>query len=49
MTNVTNHLGPTVKITVEIEAESPSGFDDRTLRVAEENAKQLGAEAAEFE
>lgn len=49
MTNVTNHLGAEVKITVEIEAESPAGFDDRTRRVAEENAKQLGADAAEFE
>ncbi len=49
MTNVTNHLGSNVKITVEIEAESATGFDDRTRRVAEENAKQLGADAAEFE
>lgn len=49
MTNVTNHLGSDVKITVEIEAESSEGFDDRVRRIAEENARQLGAESVEFE
>ncbi len=49
MANVTNHLGPDVKITVEIEAEATDGFDDRTRRVAEENARQLHAESVEFE
>lgn len=49
MTNVTNHLGANIKITVEIEAESTDGFDDRTQRIAVENAHQLGAQAAEFE
>ncbi len=49
MTNVTNHLGTGVKITLEVEAESAAGFDDQVRRVAEENAKQLGAESAEFE
>lgn len=49
MTNVANHLGEGVKLTLEVEAESAEGFDDRTRRVATENAQQLGALAAEFE
>ena len=32
MTNVTNHLGSNVKITVEIEAESPAGWGDLNSR-----------------
>lgn len=32
MTNVTDHLGSNVKITVEIEAESPAGWGDLNSR-----------------
>jgi len=49
MTNVVNHLESTVTITLELEAEATGGFDDRVRRIAEENANQLGAQAAEFE
>ena len=49
LTNVSNHLGENVRITIELEADSVEGFDDKTRRIATENAKQLGAGSVEFE
>lgn len=49
MANVTNHLGAGVTITLEVEAENPGGFDDRVQRTANENAKHLNAETADFD
>ncbi len=49
LANVTAHLGKGVRITLEIQAESPEGFDDRIRRVVQENARQLGSRTAEFE
>ncbi len=47
--HVTRRLGPKVKITLEVEADNPAGFDDTTRRIVGENASNLGATAAEFE
>ena len=49
MSEVTNHLGEGVKLTLEVEAELDKGFDERTRRVVSENASNLGANGAEFE
>ena len=49
MSEVTNHLGEKVKLTLEVEAEFPDGLDERTCRVVSENASNLGANAPEFE
>ena len=49
MTEVTNHLGEGVKLTLEVEAEHPEGFDEKTCRVVSENSSNLGANGAEFE
>ena len=49
MSEITNHLGEDVKLTLEIEADSTDGFDDRVKRVVSENAANLGATEAEFE
>jgi predicted AAA+ superfamily ATPase len=38
-----------VKIKVDIEAESPEGFDEATVRTARENAKTLNFDQANFE
>lgn len=47
--NVLNHLGTEVEIAVEIRAKDTEGFNDATRRTVSENAKNLGATAAEFE
>lgn len=49
LTNVTNHLGKNVTLTLEIRAENPEGFDDHNRRTVEENTDQLGAQTYEFE
>ena len=49
MSEITNHLGEDVKLTLEIEADRPDGFEDRVKRVVSENAANLGAAEAEFE
>jgi hypothetical protein len=50
--NVIEHLqkagGANVRLSFEINATA-SGFDDRTRRVVNENATQLGAKSSEFE
>lgn len=38
-----------IKISIDIYAESPKGFDDHTQRAVKENAKSLGLEEFEFE
>lgn len=42
-------LGTDVKITVEIEATNPTGFDETMRRTVKENTKVLGFDHAEFE
>ena len=53
MENVIERLaaeyGTQVSITIDIEAERPSGFDDKTVRVVKENAATLKFKTAEFE
>ena len=49
LTNVTNHLGKNVTLTLEIRAENPEGFDDHNRRTVEENTDQLGANDFNFE
>ncbi len=49
MNEITNHLGEDVKLSLEIEADSTDGFDERIRRVVSENASNLGARSAEFE
>lgn len=49
MHEITNHLGEDVKLTLEIQADSTDGFDERTRRVVSENASNLEAREAEFE
>ncbi len=41
--------GAEVSITIEVEAESPQGFDDRAQRTVTENATTLKFDATEFE
>lgn len=41
--------GAEVRITIEIEATSPQGFDDATVRTVAENARTLKFEAGDFE
>lgn len=38
-----------MKINLEIEAQSPKGFDDSTRRTVQENGRTLGFTNAEFE
>jgi hypothetical protein len=42
-------LGDNISLTVEVRADSPTGFDDSTRRTVSENAANLNATAAEFE
>ena len=42
-------LGSELEISLEVRAKNAEGFDDRTRRTVSENAKNLGANAAEFE
>ena len=49
MESVTNHLGDKVTLTLEIRAENPNGFDERTRRTVEENTSQLGSPDYTFE
>ena len=49
MESVTEHLGGKVTLTLEVRAENPDGFDDRTRRTVEENAHQLDAHDHAFE
>ena len=49
MESVTNHLGDKVTLTLEVRAENPDGFDDRTRRTVEENTSQLNAKDYDFE
>ena len=44
MSEVTNHLGEGVKLTLEVEAESAEGFNERTYRVVSENASRSGSD-----
>jgi predicted AAA+ superfamily ATPase len=37
------------RLTLEIQAENPSGYDDATQRIVKENATNLGGQGAEFE
>jgi hypothetical protein len=41
--------GVKVKIAIEIQAESPTGFDDGLQRAVKENCNVLKFKAAEFE
>ncbi len=45
----TSQYGTKVKITMEIEAESPGGVSDSTRRIVQENANTLRFNIAEFE
>ena len=45
----TSRPGVKVKIAIEIEAESPTGFDDGTQRAVKENCNVLKFKNAEFE
>lgn len=47
--NITDHLGGQVTLTLEVRAENPDGFDDRTRRTVEENAHQLNSPDHAFE
>jgi predicted AAA+ superfamily ATPase len=47
--HITAHLGDNISLTVEVRADSPTGFDDSTRRTVSENAANLNATAAEFE
>jgi hypothetical protein len=47
--HVGDKLGSELEISVEVRAKNAEGFDDRTRRTVSENAKNLGASAAEFE
>ncbi len=47
--HVTNRLGSSVDLTLEVRAKSADGFDDATRRTVSENATNLGAKAVEFE
>lgn len=49
MENVSNHLDGKVTLTLELRAENPDGFDDRTRRTVEENAHQLDSPDYGFE
>lgn len=49
MRNITDHLGGQVTLTLEVRAENPDGFDDRTRRTVEENAHQLNSSDHAFE
>ena len=46
MRGITNHLGEDVRLTLEIQADSSDGFDERIRRVVSENASNLGAKEA---
>nr|WP_281378415.1 DUF499 domain-containing protein [Gordonia humi] len=48
---VLSHLAAdgTLELRLEVTAENPGGFDDRTRRTVSENARTLGFEQAEFE
>ncbi|MGC9560836.1 ATP-binding protein [Brachymonas sp. M4Q-1] len=45
----TSRTGVKVKITIEIQAESPTGFDDSLQRAVKENCNVLKFKSAEFE
>ena len=45
----TTKLGVKVRISIELEAESASGFDDGMQRVVNENCKVLKFKDADFE
>lgn len=45
----TTRVGVKVRISIELEAESPSGFDDSLQRTVRENAQVLRFRAADFE
>jgi hypothetical protein len=45
----TERPGVTVKVTVEIQAESPAGFDEGLQRTVRENAGTLGFRDSGFE
>jgi len=45
----TAHSGVKVKIAIEIQAESPAGFDDGLQRAVKENCKVLKFKRVEFE
>lgn len=47
--HVTARLGASVELVLEVRSEEPAGYDDATQRIVSENAKNLGAKAAEFE
>lgn len=47
--HITAHLGDNISLRVEVRADSPTGFDDSTLRTVSENAANLNAIASEFE
>jgi hypothetical protein len=47
--HVGDKLGSELEISLEVRAKNAEGFDDRTRRTVSENAKNLGAKAAEFE
>jgi len=49
MENVSSHLDGEVTLTLELRAETPDGFDDRTRRTVEENTQQLGSPDYDFE
>ena len=42
-------IGTSVKLTLELEAESEAGFDDTTRRTVQENSRTLGFSHADFE
>lgn len=48
-TEVVAHLGPDVRITIDVEASNDAGFDERTVRTVRENATTLKFEQLGFE
>ena len=47
--HVASRLGANIKVSLELRADNPTGYDDGTRRIVKENAANLGARAAEFE
>ena len=47
--NFTIKTGVNVRISIEIEADAPAGFEDNTVRAVKENSRVLGFNQAEFE
>jgi hypothetical protein len=49
LTHLKAAAGARLAITIEIQAATPDGFDERTVSIVQENASALGLETWEFE